>query len=62
MAENNQPLTLQTIEQKESGRCPFETDSITCDFCDGVVNVYQAGPGLTEVHCDECGAHYIKSH
>lgn len=60
--EFHHQTTMSTFEQEEGGRCPFETDTITCDLCGGVVNVGPAGPGLTEVHCDECGAHYVKAH
>lgn len=43
----------------EQPKCPFETKAITCNNCGGVVNVAPAGPGQTEVHCDECGVYYI---
>jgi len=45
-------------ELKKLPTCPFETKAIKCIQCDGHVNVAFAGPGLTEVHCDDCGTHY----
>lgn len=47
-------------------RCPFVTKrEIVCPRCGaggGEVNVYPAGSGITECHCDSCGNHWGVRH
>lgn len=52
--------SLATRPKEPPRVCPFETVKITCRACGGKVNVFQAGPQLTEVHCDDCGSHYAR--